>query len=266
MNNLLRSLNLIVGFLLLNACNNDFPKSDLHVHLTSNFSTNPITRYEKAAALSNKMGIVFGIAEEIETNNLRINDSVLTNRINIAKNLPLYIGLQVRQPGWRKLYSKNTLDNLDYFMEDALRFPDNDGQIIFLWATDEEFNDPEDFMNRYVNYNLKVLSDSIQIWANPTYLPESLAKMYDKLWTEKRMNILINAAIINNVAIEINSNFQIPSKKFIQLAKAAGAHFTFGSNQHDINIGDISWSIALATECKLKKKDFFIPKRVLMTK
>ena len=80
------------------------------------------------------------------------------------------------------------------------------------------------------------------------------------------MKILIDAAVKNNIAIEINSRFQIPNKKFILMAKAAGAHFTFGSNQHDTAIGDINWSLAIANECGLKKTDFFIPKRVLLIK
>jgi hypothetical protein len=40
-----------------------------------------------------------------------------------------------------------------------------------------------------------------------------------------------------------------------------GAHFTFGSNQHDTGIGDINWSIKTANECGLKIQDFYIPVR-----
>ena len=77
------------------------------------------------------------------------------------------------------------------------------------------------------------------------------------------MKSLIDAAIKNNVAIEINSIFKIPNARFIKMAKAEGARFTFGSNTHGLGAGDITWSINMAKECGLTKEDFFIPKRKL---
>lgn len=248
----------------LNSCKNDLPKTDLHVHLTSKYAGTPSLRYEKAAALSKEMGVVFGIADETGSADLRVNDSILSESIEMVRKYPLYLGLQVGQPGWTKLYSKATLDSLDYIMGDALRFPDKDGQVRLIWLPDVVFSDPEDFMDRYVAYNLKVLSEPIHIWANPTYLPISLERQYDQLWTADRMKMLIDAAVKNNIAIEINSRFQIPGRRFILMAKAAGARFTFGSNQHDTNLGDIKWSRKMAKTCGLKEEDFFIPKRKLL--
>lgn len=138
------------------------------------------------------------------------------------------------------------------------------GQMTVFFRT--VFNNAEDFMDRYVAYNLKVLAEPINIWANPTYLPISLEREYDQLWTADRMKILIDAAVKNNIAIEINSRFQIPGKRFIELARAAGARFTFGSNEHDTNIGDINWSRKMAKKCGLTNEDFFVPKRVLLNK
>jgi hypothetical protein len=266
MKSFLRSVTLLTTFMALSAFAEDLPKADLHVHLTANYAATPSLRYEKAAALSTKMGIVFGIAEEIGTSDIATNDSRLAECIKQIRKYPLYLGLQVNQSGWTKLYSKATLDSVDYILADALRFPDKNGQVRLLWVQGVIFDDPQDFMDRYVAYNLKVLSEPIHIWVNPTFLPISLSAMYDKLWTEERMKILIDAAVKNNVAIEINSRYKIPNKKFILMAKSAGAHFTFGSNEHDINIGNISWSVALANECGLKTRDFFIPERKLLIK
>jgi histidinol phosphatase-like PHP family hydrolase len=248
---------------VINVIPTDLPKADLHIHLTRNYGTSPSVRYKRAAALSAKMGVTFGIAEEIGTPNVKYNDSLLAECIKEIKKYPLYLGLQVNHPGWTKLYSKETIDKIDYIIGDALMFPDKNGQVRLLWTPGVTFDDPQDFMDRYVEYNLKVLSEPVNVWVNPTFLPESLSGMYDKLWTEDRMKILIAAAVKNNVAIEINSRYQIPGKKFIQMAKAAGAHFTFGSNQHDTGIGDINWSITTATECGLKTQDFYTPKRKL---
>ena len=118
-------------------------------------------------------------------------------------------------------------------------------------------------MDLYIAHHLKVLSEPITIWANPTYLPELFRSRYDELWTDSRMKTVIDAAIKNHVAIEINSNFRIPNARFIKMAKAAGAKFTFGTNTHGLDAGDISWSINMAKECGLTKEDFFIPKRKL---
>jgi hypothetical protein len=263
MKNLLKSFGLVAVAISLNGSQNDPPKIDLHVHLTTRSGNTPMVRYEKAAALSKQMGVAFGIAEEIASNDVNRNEREILELASLIKKYPMYLGLQVNQPGWSILYSKKSLDNVDFIMEDALRFPDKDGRIRLLWYPDVVFNDPQDFMERYVEYNLLVLSESITIWVNPTFLPESLKKRYDELWTEKRMKKLIDAAVKNNIAIEINSRYQIPGKKFIQMAKAAGARFTFGSNQHDTNIGEIEWSVKMARECGLEKKDFFIPKRIL---
>jgi len=47
------------------------------------------------------------------------------------------------------------------------------------------------------------------------------------------------------------------------MAKAAGAHFTYGTNQHGAGVGEINWSINMAKECGLTKEDFYISTRKL---
>ena len=152
---------------------------------------------------------------------------------------------------------------VDYILADALIFPDKAGRMMRIWVPNTPLGEPQAFMELYVAHNLKILAEPINIWANPTYLPDVLKPRYDELWTDARMNSLIDAAIKNNVAIEINSTFKIPSAKFIKMAKAAGARFTFGSNVHGSGAGDIAWSINMAKECGLTRNDFFIPARKL---
>jgi histidinol phosphatase-like PHP family hydrolase len=118
-------------------------------------------------------------------------------------------------------------------------------------------------MDRYVAHNLRVLSQQIQVWANPTYLPESLQARYDELWTNRRMDQLIAAAVQNGIAIEINARFRIPSATFIRRAKAAGAKFSFGSNRHIDGVGEIDWCLKTAAQCGLTARDIFVPRRPL---
>jgi hypothetical protein len=265
---------IIVGLLLnsykndlpeMNPQNTEFPKMDLHFHLNYEGQSlaNAAIVYEKASALSKEKGVIFGIAEEFVNDNKKINDSLVLDRITLAKKNSLYLALQVSRRDWLNIFSKEVLKKVDYVLADAMIFPDKNGRMMRIWVSNTQLGEPQEFMELYVAHNLKVLAEPINIWANPTYLPDALKSRYDELWTDARMKSLLDAAIKNNVAIEINSTFKIPNARFIKMAKAAGAHFTFGSNTHGLGAGDITWSINMAKECGLTKADFFIPKRDL---
>jgi hypothetical protein len=250
----------------INTSSNDLPETDLHVHLnymSNSLGNSAAMAYEKASALSKELGVTFGIVEEFGTENIRINDSLIIDRMALAKKNSLYLGLQVSRRDWANLFSKETLNKVDYILADAMIFPNKTGKTLYIWIPNVPIGEPQEFMELYVAHNLRVLSEKITIWANPTYLPDKLASRYDELWTEARMKSLIDAAVKNNVAIEINSRFKVPNAKFIKMAKAAGAHFTFGTNQHGSGVGEIAWSINMANDCGLKREDFFTPKRIL---
>jgi hypothetical protein len=250
----------------LSAIVTDLPKTDLHVHLnyaSESPENGAAAAYKKAAELSKNIGVTFGIAEEFDGNSVRINDSLLLDRIALAKKNSLYLGLQVSRRDWHDMYSKGILAQVDYILADGMIFPDKAGRMLYIWVPGTPLGEPEDFMNLYVAHNVRVLSEPITIWGNATYLPDALISRYDELWTDARMKSLIDAAVKNNVAIEINSRFKVPNARFIKMAKAAGAHFTFGSNTHGPGAGEISWSINMAKECGLTKEDFFTPKRKL---
>jgi hypothetical protein len=267
---LLKSSAIILVVLLLNGYKSDLqktdlPNMDLHVHL--NFEgqslANAATVYEKTAALSKERSVIFGIAEEFVNDNIKINDSLVLDRCTLAKKNSLYLALQVSRRDWLNIFSKEVLMKVDYILADAMIFPNKEGKMMRIWVPNATLGEPQEFMELYVAHNLKVLAEPINIWANPTYLPDVLKPRYDELWTNARMKSLIDAAIKNNVAIEINSTFKIPSAKFIKMAKAAGARFTFGSNVHGPGAGEITWSINMAKECALTINDFFTPTRKL---
>ena len=56
------------------------------------------------------------------------------------------------------------------------------------------------------------------------------------------MEKVIDAAVRNGVAIEINARYRLPSPAFIKLAKSKGAKFSFGTNNGDRDLG--RWIIA----------------------
>ena len=87
-----------------------------------------------------------------------------------------------------------------------------------------------------------------------------IAKDYDRLWTPERMQKVIDAAKANDVAIEINNRYRIPSADFIKLAKQTGVKFSFGTNNSDANLGRDEYALAMVKECGITWQDIFMPK------
>jgi hypothetical protein len=240
----------------------DIPRVDLHAHIDGATPKDRSMTPAAATAISKKLGVRLGILGEGGCAGEIHDDRTLVTFLDSLADQPVWRGLQVYGFDWQRCLSKANLDRLDYLAADALIFPHN-GKNVWLWLPGVRFADPQQFMNEYVEHNLRVLAEPIQVWANPTYLPESLQADYDALWTAERMDRVIRAAVRNNVAIEINAHFQIPSATFIRRAKAAGARFSIGSNRHVQGIGEIDWCVRMARECGLTAKDIYVPGRVL---
>ena len=95
---------------------------------------------------------------------------------------------------------------------------------------------------------------------NATFLPEVLANDYDRLWTPARMGAIIDAAVRNGIAIEINDRYRIPSIAFVKLAKQNGATFTFGTNNGGRDdLGFLSYPLEVQKACALGTGIFFLP-------
>lgn len=241
----------------------DLPRMDLHAHIHADAAgENSITPAD-ATAISRKLGVRLGILGEGGCAGDIHDDRTLAAFLDSLANEPVWRGMQVYGFDWRNCLSKTNLERLDYIAADALIFPQADGRNVRLWLPGVSFPDPQAFMDQYVEYSVRVLSQPIQVWANPTYLPESLQAKYDQLWTPARMDRVIHAAVKNRVAIEINARYHIPSVAFIKRAKAAGAKFSFGSNRHGEGIGEIDYCLRTARECGLARKDCFMPSRSL---
>jgi histidinol phosphatase-like PHP family hydrolase len=115
-------------------------------------------------------------------------------------------------------------------------------------------------MDYLVNTIVKILNtEPINIYVNPTYLPEQMAGRYDYFWTPERMARVIKAAKDHNIAIEINNRFRIPSVTFITMAKKAGVKFTDGTNNMDANFSGAAYAIEVIEKCQLTQKDFYQP-------
>jgi histidinol phosphatase-like PHP family hydrolase len=144
-----------------------------------------------------------------------------------------------------------------------MTWTDTKGRRMRLWMPEEVYiDDKDDFMDQLVEQIVGVMeNEPIDLYVNSTFLPDILQPDYDFLWTGERMDKVIEAAVNNNIAIEINARYKIPSATFIKRAKAAGVKFSMGTNNVDNNLGTLEYAIEMIDVCGLEPNDFFRPKK-----
>lgn len=234
----------------------NYPVVDYHVHLKGGLTV------EQALENSRRLGINYGIAINCGQGFPVHSDESVQQYLDTMKGQPCFIALQGEGREWMTLVSPASIARFDYVFTDAMTFTDDDGKRMRLWIDDEvgTIRDVQAFIDMYVNRIVGVMREPIDIYANPTFLPRQIAPGYEALWTRERRGKVIAAAMDNNVAIEINNRYKIPSASFIKEAKAAGAKFSFGTNNADANLGRLEYPIQMVRECGLAWQDIFVPR------
>jgi histidinol phosphatase-like PHP family hydrolase len=103
--------------------------------------------------------------------------------------------------------------------------------------------------------------EPVDIYVNPTFIPAQLQSRYDELWTNERMDRVVNALLRNQVALEINARYKIPSIAFIRKAKAAGVKFSFGTNNvKNDDLNRLEYCLKVIKEAGLTAEDMFMPR------
>ena len=230
---------------------------DYHVHLKLGLTL------EQALAKSRRDGIEYGIAINCGKGFPTEHDDQVRAFFNSMKGQPCFIAMQAEGREWLQMFSRPVMALFDYSFTDAMTWTDNHGKRMRLWIPEEvgTISDPQEFMDTLVDRATGILDhEPIDIYANPTYLPDVLAKDYDRLWTEARMQKVIGAAVKNKVAIELNNRYKLPSATFVKAAKAAGCKFSFGTNNTGPDdLGRCEYGLRMVEECKLGWQDFFVP-------
>ncbi len=219
-----------------------FPLVDLHTHLKG-------VTVEEAVQNSLRTGINYGIAPNcglaheglpgVTASTFIRDDAGLDRFRQSMQPYHVFLGMQTEGREWVNLFSPQTISRYDYVFTDSLTFNDDKGRHNRLWIPAEVFiDDKQEFMETYVQRIESVLkNEPIDVFVNPTYLPKVIAGDYDELWTEKRMDRVIQAAVENGIAIEINANFRIPSAAFIRRAKAGRCLIQPGHQQRGCQPG-----------------------------
>jgi histidinol phosphatase-like PHP family hydrolase len=243
--------------LLCLKCNRSdkFPLTDLHIHLNRYSLDDAInkSRHEKIDyGILASAGLGYKIHSDIQM------DSFL---LEMKKYPMFYVGIQGEGREWVSMFSQEYLNKLDYVVTDAMTFTDQKGRRNRIWIKKETWiDDEEKFMEYLVNTIINILkNEPINIYVNPTYLPDPMSERYDTFWTDERMDKVISAAVTKGIAIEINNRYKIPSEKFIKKAKASGAKFTIGTNNHSFSFTGAEYARKMIRKCKLTESDFYLP-------
>jgi len=234
----------------------NFPLTDLHVHLKGKLTI------EDAAKKSVAENIQYGIAVNCGVGFPVHNDSQIDSVLNTFKGYPqFYIAMQAEGREWVNTFSKESRDKFDYVFTDCMTFTDEQGRRNRIWMKNETWiDDEQQFMDYMVNTLVTILNtEPINVYVNSTFLPAQMADRYDFFWTPERMDKVIKAAKDNNIAIEINNRYKIPSAEFIKRGKTAGVKFTIGTNNADENFSGAEYALSMIKECALTQSDFYLP-------
>lgn len=234
------------------------PIVDYHVHLRGGMTV------DKAVERQSMTGIRIGVLKNIGQGWPIENDMQLREFLESVQGKRVFVGLQVNDRDWMDRHAADLLGRLDFVLADTMimPMPDDNSPPVKLWIADKyKIDDPEAWMKRYMRHNLRVLAEPITILANPTYLPPAVEGMARQLWTDTRMRKIIQAAIDNGVALELNARSGLPHHRFIRMAKKMGAKFTFGTNNMDDQPIKMNRCLEAVTRYGLTKDDLWLPDR-----
>jgi histidinol phosphatase-like PHP family hydrolase len=248
---------ILLSYSLLSCRSTDsFPITDLHIHVKGGFTI------EDAVLKSKAENIRYGIVTNCGLGFPVHNDSQIDSVILSFKDYPQFLlGLQAEGREWVNIFSKESMNKFDYVFTDGMTFTDAKGRRNRIWVKEETWIDNEqEFMDYLVNTIVKILNtEPINIYVNPTFLPAQMSDRYDSFWTEERMEKVIKAAKDNNIAIEINNRYRLPSVAFIEKAKKAGVKFTVGTNNMNKDFSGAEYAMEVIKKCQLTQNDFYQP-------
>jgi hypothetical protein len=234
--------------------------TDYHIHIRGG-----MTR-EKAVLRQQHSGITSAVLENFGrewplADNAKLKDFIDAQSQLQPNGQRVPIGIQVNDRDWFTQIDPALRKRLDFVLADTMIMGVTaEGKPRRLWLPGVTIEDPAAWMVEYLAHNLRILDEPISILANPTYLPPCIAPLYDQLWTEERMRLVIAKAVAKGVALEIQAGSDFPKPAFLKLAKTMGAKFSFGSNNFDDKTKDLSRWFQAITLLDLKPADLWVPK------
>jgi hypothetical protein len=233
-----------------------FSLVDFHTHLKGGLTLDDVL------ARSRQTGVGAGVAVNCGKGFAVTDDKGAEAFLKAVGGRPVFVGMQAEGREWVRLFSPATVARFDYVFTDAMTLTDTRGRRTRLWIKEEvDIPDPQAFMDLLVKTIEEILErEPIDFYANPTYLPEVLARDYERLWTPARLRRVVDALARSGVALEINDRLKLPRPGLIKMAKAAGVKFTFGTNNADRTPGRLEYCLRMIEECALTPDDLWSPR------
>ena len=235
----------------------NYPVVDFHVHLKGGLDL------PAAMARSFRDGVYYGIAANLGQGQPIQDDAGARKYIESMKGVSAFVGMQAEGREWVKMFSRPACAGFDYIFSDSMTWTDNHGKRMRLWIPEEVgvIGNVQEFMDTLVERTVGILEhEPIDVYANPTFLPQSIAGDWDSLWTEERLRKVIGAAAANGIAIELNNRYRLPGERAVQLAKELKCKFTYGSNNTSpTDLRRCEYGLEMTEKCGLKWQDFWVP-------
>jgi hypothetical protein len=234
-----------------------FPLVDYHVHLKEGLQLEDVLRRARETGIKAGVAINGGLSFSIST------DAGLEPFLQEMKGKPVLVAFQGEGREWVRLFGRKTLERFDYIFTDSMTWTDDRGNRMRLWIDREvpPIADAQKFMDMLVDRTVRIITDEpIDIYVNPTFLPNQISARYDELWTPARMTRVIAALGDSGVALEINNRYRIPSAAFIRQARAAGVKLACGTNNTGPkDLGRMEYCVRMIHDLNLGPSDMWTP-------
>jgi len=232
-------------------------KADYHVHPKGGLTIEEAVRRSKAD------GITYGVAINGGLNQPAPNAAAAEAFLQAMRQYPVYVALQAEGREWVTIFSNATLAKFDYIFTDAMTWTDDAGRRMRLWIAEDvgAIADPERFMDTLVARATKIFAEEpVDLYVNPTFLPEVIRAEYDTLWTPARVSRLVDGLAASGIGMEINNRYRIPSQSIIMAAKKAGVKFACGTNNTGAqDLGRNEYCAEMIKACDLRTEHFWAP-------
>jgi hypothetical protein len=145
---------------------------------------------------------------------------------------PVFVGLRAFEAGWNAGVSAKSLAKVDYVILD--------GERIVARVPRAEWDTAEGLRSWIVRVTSSALAEEpVDVYGAATFSPGGMGGRF----TDAQKQQLIDAAVRNRVAIEINGRLKLPDEPFVRAAKAAGAKFTLGECTLGTPAGDYCFEL-----------------------
>lgn len=235
----------------------NYPLVDWHVHL------HPTLDLKEALERSRRSGINAGIACNAGRKSSYNTAESVDGFWRLIRNQGAFVGFQAEGDDWQQVFPKSVWGKFDYVFNDGLIWTDNGGwRRIFRKEEAGDLGNGEKFIDEFVDRTVNmILTQPIDFYGTPTFLPAELTDARERLWTERRMTKVIDALVKAKVALEINDRYKIPTEKFLKLAKAAGCRFSLGSgNSGPQDLRRCEYGLEMIAKVGIQWSDLFMAK------